>query len=138
MGHTSRFEAAAAAATAWPPAPSRTFVPMSSLLDVWELRETELAEGESRLALRAWAWAWAWAWGEGDGDEGRAGERWRELPRIRPPPRDLREVMDMDIEGEMGVVDERPASCPLRPPGNTGKGTGQGRTGQVQAPVPSR
>jgi hypothetical protein len=110
MGHTSRFEAAAAA-TALSPDPSRTFVPMSSLLDVCELSETELTEGESRLALRRWAGEAAGdaaAWGDSGcvDDDGTAGERCRPLPSTRPPPRDLREVMD----GKMGVVDKSPAS----------------------------
>lgn len=88
MGHTSLLEALAAAFSA---PGSRTLLVMSSLvsavlaglLEVWELRDKELSEGDS-VALRRWA-----AGGRGD----TAGDRLRPLPSTRPPPRDLPEVM---------------------------------------------
>lgn len=94
MGHTSLLEALAAPFSA---VPSSTLLPMSSrasvvlagLLDVCELNESELSEGDSRLALRRW-----WAGGCGD----TAGDRLRPLPSTRPPPRDLPEVMFAGVE----------------------------------------
>lgn len=53
-------------------------------LEVCELRETELSDGDSRLTFLL-----CWAVGAG----GTAGERDLPLPRMRPPPRDLREVI---------------------------------------------
>ena len=76
---------------------------MSSLLDVWELSETELTEGESRLALRRCADEAA---GEAAACDDSDCETCRPLPSTRPPPKDRREV----IEGNMGIVDESPAS----------------------------
>jgi hypothetical protein len=89
MGQTSRLEALAAAFSA---AGSKTLLVMSSrasavlagLLDVCELSDRELSEGDSKLALRRW-----WAGGRGD----TAGDRLRPLPSTRPPPRDLPEDM---------------------------------------------
>ena len=100
MGHTSLLDALAAVVPVEPAA--STLLPMSSrvsavlagLLDVWELSETELSEGESRLALRRWTAA-------GCG-EGAWGDRFRPLPRTRPPPKDLREAMFGRVRG--GVV----------------------------------
>jgi hypothetical protein len=90
IGHTSRLETLAAAFSL---GPTKTLLPISSLasavlaglLDVCELSETELSEGESRLALRRWTAA-------GCGG-GAAGDRFLPLPSTRPPPRDLREVI---------------------------------------------
>jgi hypothetical protein len=57
IGHTSRLDALAAALSL---GPSSTLLVMSSrgsavlagLFDVWELSDTELSEGERKLALR--------------------------------------------------------------------------------------
>lgn len=89
IGHTSLLEALAAAFSPWP---NSTLLPISSLvsavlaglLDVCELRETELSEGDSRLVLRR-----CWVGGLGE----TAGDRCLPLPSTRPPPRDLPEVM---------------------------------------------
>jgi|TARA_R110002003_G_scaffold296_2_gene18605 hypothetical protein len=89
IGHTSLLEALATAVSL---GPKRTLLLMSSLvsavlaglLDVCELSDTELSEGESKLALRRW-----WACGCGD----MAGDRFLPLPNTRPPPRDLREAI---------------------------------------------
>jgi hypothetical protein len=97
IGHTSLLEALAAAA--FSVLASKTLLPMSSLVsavlagltDVCELRDTELSEGDIRLALRSW-------WGRGRGDT--AGERCFPLPSTRPPPRDLPEVMLRSRGGE--------------------------------------
>lgn len=88
MGHASRELAEAAAlfsgftsdtceAISWVSAVE------AGLLDVWEFKETELSEGDKRLTFRLCC----------EGREAAAGERLFPLPRIRPPPRDLREVM---------------------------------------------
>ena len=98
MGHTRRLEALAAA---WSLGPSRTLLLMSSrvsavlagLLDVCELSERELSDGDSRLGW--WRW-WAGGWGEMAGDT--AGDRFLPLPSTRPPPRDLREAMRASVE----------------------------------------
>jgi hypothetical protein len=90
IGHTSLLEALAAAFSL---GPIKTLLVMSSLvsavlaglLDVCELSDTELSEGDSRLALRRWTAA-------GCGGAA-AGDRFLPLPSTRPPPRDLREVM---------------------------------------------
>lgn len=93
IGHISRLVALAAA---WSGLPSSTLLPMSSLgsavlaglTDVWELRDSELSLGDSKLVLRTW-------WARGCGE--RAGEpRWRPLPSTRPPPRDRPCVMIVD------------------------------------------
>jgi hypothetical protein len=91
IGHTSLLDALAAAFSV---GPIRTLLLMSSLvsavlaglMDVCELSDTELSEGDSRLALRRWTAA------AGCGG-GAAGDRFLPLPSTRPPPRDLREVI---------------------------------------------
>jgi hypothetical protein len=101
MGHTSLLEALAAALAV---GTASTLLPMSSLvsavlaglLDVWELSETELSEGDSRLALRRWT-------ADGCG-EAAAGDRFLPLPSTRPPPKDLREAMIGSVESRRGVV----------------------------------
>lgn len=65
---------------------------LAGLFDVWELRETELSEGDSRLALRRCC--------EGGCGE-TAGDRFFPLPSTRPPPRDLPEVMIEGVEGNV-------------------------------------
>lgn len=89
IGHTSREEAAAAAA--WSTFSRETLEPMSCVsrvgageFEFWELRDTELSDGDRRLTFLLWRDAGA---GETAGDSDRP------LPRIRPPPRDLREVI---------------------------------------------
>jgi hypothetical protein len=57
---------------------------LAGLLDVCELSDMELSEGDNKLALRRW-----WAGGRGL----RAGDRFLPLPSTRPPPRDLPEVI---------------------------------------------
>jgi hypothetical protein len=57
---------------------------LAGLLDVCELSDMELSEGDRKLALRR-------CWGLGCGET--AGDRFRPLPNTRPPPRDLREAM---------------------------------------------
>jgi hypothetical protein len=59
---------------------------LAGLFEVWELSETELSEGDRKLALRRW---WAGGWG----DMACAGERFLPLPSTRPPPSDRREAM---------------------------------------------
>lgn len=89
IGHTRRLDALAAAFSL---GPDSTLVLMSSfgsevlagLLDVCELSDMELSEGDRKLALRR-------CWGLGCGET--AGDRFRPLPSTRPPPRDLREAM---------------------------------------------
>jgi len=93
IGHTSRLDALAAALSL---GPDKTRLPMSSLgsavlaglLDVCELSDTELSEGDRKLVFRR---CWCWCWGLGCGET--AGDRFRPLPSTRPPPRDLREAM---------------------------------------------
>lgn len=63
---------------------------LAGLLDVCELSDSELSEGDSRLALRRW-----WAGGCGE----TAGDKFLPLPSTRPPPRDLPEVMIAAVEG---------------------------------------
>jgi len=95
IGHTSRLDARAAAFSL---GPIKTLLLISSLvsdvlaglLDVCELSDTELSEGESRLALRRWMAA-------GCGDAA-AGDRFLPLPSTRPPPRDLREAIFGSVE----------------------------------------
>lgn len=64
-------------------------------MDVWLLKDKELSEGDSRLALRTWLrcvfGACAFGACEGAGDT--AGDRFLPLPSTRPPPRDLREAI---------------------------------------------
>lgn len=104
MGQTSLLEALAAAFSL---GPRRTLLVMSSrvsavlagLLEVCELSDRELSEGESMLALRR-----CWAGGAGD----TAGDRFLPLPSTRPPPRDLREAMLERVEdsrGEFAALD---------------------------------
>jgi hypothetical protein len=89
IGHTSLLDALAAAFSL---GPSSTLLLMSSLIsavlaglcDVCELRDTELGEGERKLALRRCCGC---GWGD------MAGDRFFPLPSTRPPPRDLREAM---------------------------------------------
>lgn len=98
MGHTSLLDAFAAA---FSPGPSRTLLPISSLVsavlaglfDVWELSDSELSEGDSKLGLRRCR-----AGGCGE----TAGDRFLPLPSTRPPPRDLREAIVEDVEGNRG------------------------------------
>jgi hypothetical protein len=59
-------------------------VVLAGLLDVCELSDMELSEGDRKLGLRL-----CWACGRGE----TAGDRLRPLPSTRPPPRDLREAM---------------------------------------------
>lgn len=75
-------------------AAASTLLPMSSLgsavvaglLDVWELSDTELSEGErSRLGVAVIVVA-------------AAGDRFLPLPSTRPPPKDLREAMMASVE----------------------------------------
>lgn len=103
IGHTSLLDALAAAFSF---ELSKTLLEMSSrvsavlagLLDVWELNETELSEGDSRLALRWWACCGRVT----AAGEAAAGDRFLPLPRTRPPPSDLREVMMSAVEGYRG------------------------------------
>jgi hypothetical protein len=89
IGHTSRLDALAAAFSL---GPNSTLLLISSLIsavlaglcDVCELSDTELGEGERKLALRRCC-------GCGCGDM--AGDRFFPLPSTRPPPRDLREAI---------------------------------------------
>lgn len=88
-------------------AAASTLLPMSSLgsavvaglLDVWELSDTELSEGErSRLGVAVIVVA-------------AAGDRFLPLPSTRPPPKDLREAMMASVEerrrrGACGVEGE--------------------------------
>lgn len=53
-----------------------SFSVVIGVLEVCELSETELSEGDSRLVFRAWCLA------------ATAGDRVLPLPRIRPPPSD--------------------------------------------------
>jgi hypothetical protein len=95
IGHTSRLDALAAALSL---GPSSTLLLISSLgsavlaglLDVCELSETELSDGDRKLALRRW---WAGGWGD------TAGDRFLPLPSTRPPPKDRREAMSRNVEG---------------------------------------
>lgn len=114
IGHTSLLEALAAAFCV---SPRRTLLLMSSLVsavlaglfDVCELKDTELSEGDSRLALRR---CWAAGCGEMAGDRAgeRAGERFLPLPSTRPPPSDLPEVMIEAVEESRGC----PWACRCR------------------------
>jgi hypothetical protein len=65
---------------------SRGSAVLAGLFEVWELSETELSEGDRKLALRRW-------WPGGWGDMACAGERFLPLPSTRPPPSDRREAM---------------------------------------------
>jgi hypothetical protein len=110
IGHARRLLARAAAFSL---GPSRTLLPMSSLvsavlaglLDVWLLSDRELSEGDSRLALRTWLCCACGACSAcvcgGAGDT--AGDRFLPLPSTRPPPRDLREAM-VGEEGYLGTM----------------------------------
>jgi hypothetical protein len=96
MGHTSLLEALAAAFSV---GPRRTLLLISSLVsavlaglfDACELSDTELSDGDSRLAFRRWTAA-------GCGDAA-AGDKFLPLPRTRPPPKDLREAIFGSVEG---------------------------------------
>lgn len=93
IGHTSLLDALAAAFSVGPISTlllmsSRVSWVLAGLMDVCELSDTELSEGDSRLALRRWAGAVAVGCGGGA-----AGDRFLPLPSTRPPPRDLREVI---------------------------------------------
>jgi hypothetical protein len=100
MGHTSLLEALAAALSFWL---SSTLLLISSLgsavlaglLEVCELSDTELSDGERKLALRR---CWACGWGE------RAGDKFLPLPNTRPPPRDRREAMSRMLKGCTALV----------------------------------
>ena len=74
---------------------SRVSAVLAGLLDVCELSDTELSEGDSRLALRMCC-------GRGCGEA--AGDRFRPLPSTRPPPKDLREAM-MSVSRLEGLVE---------------------------------
>jgi hypothetical protein len=95
MGHTNRELAEAAALLSGLTSDTCEVISCVSavdagLLDVWEFKETELSEGDRRLTFRLCC----------GGREAAAGERLLPLPRTRPPPRDLREVM-MESLAEM-------------------------------------
>lgn len=85
---------------------------LAGLLDVCELSDRELSEGDSRLALRTWC-ACSACGGAGD----TAGDRFLPLPSTRPPPRDLREAMvkkgeylgemQLDVNRAFGVTGRR-------------------------------
>lgn len=68
---------------------------LAGLLDVWLLSDSELSEGDSRLALRTWLCCACGACNAcacgGAGDT--AGDKFLPLPSTRPPPRDLREAI---------------------------------------------
>jgi hypothetical protein len=57
---------------------------LAGLFDVCELSDTELSEGDRKLALRR---CWAGGWGD------MAGDKFRPLPSTRPPPKDRREAI---------------------------------------------
>jgi hypothetical protein len=69
---------------------------LAGLFDVCELSDTELSDGDSRLALRRWTAA-------GCGHAA-AGDRFRPLPRTRPPPKDRREAIVGSVEGSRGCA----------------------------------
>lgn len=94
MGQTSLVEALAcgegmlAAASTLLPMSSRGSAVVAGLLDVCELSDTELSEGErSRLGVAVIVVAAA-----------AAGDRFLPLPSTRPPPKDLREAMMASVE----------------------------------------
>lgn len=116
IGHTSRLDARAAAFSL---GPIKTLLLISSLvsdvlaglLDVCELSDTELSEGDSKLALRRWT-------ADGCGDAA-AGDKFLPLPSTRPPPRDLREAI-------FGSV-EKSSDCTLAGMRSLGRGSSSGR-----------
>jgi hypothetical protein len=99
IGHTSLLDALA---TAFSLGPTSTLLVMSSfvsavlagLFDVCELSDTELSDGERKLALRR---CWACGWGD------MAGDRFFPLPNTRPPPKDLREAISRVSRGVEGI-----------------------------------
>jgi hypothetical protein len=105
IGHTSLLDALAAAFSV---GPSSTLLVISSLgsavlaglFDACELSDTELSEGDSRLALRRWT---------ADGCGEMAGDRFLPLPSTRPPPRDLREAIFGSVEESRGCTSARMA-----------------------------
>jgi hypothetical protein len=68
---------------------------LAGLLEVCELSDTELSDGERKLALRR---CWACGWGDN------AGDRFLPLPSTRPPPRDRREAMSRMSKGCTALV----------------------------------
>src|SRR5690242_1305410 len=134
MGHARRLLARAAFSLG----PSRTLLPMSSLvsavlaglLDVWLLSDNELSEGDNRPALRTWLCCACGACnvcgGAGNAAGGTAGDRFLPLPSTRPPPRDLREAMARERERvwDLDVVQRGRPRSELRRYARRGRGAG--------------
>lgn len=67
---------------------------LAGLFDVCELSDTELSDGDRKLALRR---CWVGGWGD------IAGDRFLPLPSTRPPPSDPREAISRVSKRASGV-----------------------------------
>jgi hypothetical protein len=92
--------------------PSNTLLVISSLgsavlaglLDVCELSDSELSDGDRKLALRR---CWAGGWGD------IAGDKFLPLPSTRPPPNDRREAISRVSRRAGGIQAGVDAICSL-------------------------